>query len=121
MIDVSELMQDPDFASMIEVTRQGAGSYANEGVFTPGASVVSSWPAVVQPANAADITNFLPEGERTNNVIKIYSAQLIQMSDGESVQADTLVWQGASYRVAFSKPWNLHGYYFVLAVGYVPG
>ena len=53
MIDVSELLDDEDFASTITVSRLGAGSFANEGVFSPGAPVVTSWDAVVQPVEDA--------------------------------------------------------------------
>lgn len=119
MIDVSEIIDDPDFASLISVTSLGMGSYANEGAFTPGVPVTRDWMATVQPASQADKDNYLAEGERQDSAIRIWSRQNLHAADGAGVLADTLVWQGQNYRVAFSKPWDLHGYYFVIAVGYV--
>lgn len=120
MIDVSELMQDPDFASMVQILRPGMPTVANEGVYTPGEDEVINRVMIVQPASAEDRVNYLPEGERQLDAVKIYSDQLLNMADGDQVQSDKIIWLGNNFRIAFAKPWQQHGFYFAIGVGYVP-
>jgi hypothetical protein len=75
----------------------------------------------VQPATQNDILNFLPEGERQSNAIRIYAAGMLVMGNGDDKQSDVIIWNGDYYRVAFSKPWDAFGYWFAIAVGFVHG
>ena len=123
MIDVSELMDDPDFASTITVTRMAAGAYAPGGVWVAGEPVTTTETHIVQPDSNPDHTEFLPEGDRSAERAVVYSltAVALRQADGMNQQADTFVWMGKNYRVAFSKPWDAHGYHFAIGVQYVPG
>lgn len=119
MIDVSELMSDPDFAQPFQVVRS-TGSFANEGEYTRTPTTLNMT-GVIQPATTEDVTNFLPEGERQKSAIRIWCAQEIRMADGNGAEADEIVWQGKRHRVAHAKPWNTQGYWFAIAVGHPYG
>ncbi len=120
MIDISELMDDPDFASAIVVTRAGTATRDADGVLSFRPPAVAPLTAIVQPASAADKTDFLPEGERQGNAVKLWSRTPVLMADGEGQQADTFIYLNGNYRVAYSKTWDQHGFHFAIATGYVP-
>lgn len=119
MIDVSELMTDPDFARAFQVRRM-TGSYANEGEWSETATTLNKT-GVIQPATSEDAINFLPEGERQKNLIRIWCAEEIRMGDGDGKCSDEVIVDGQYYRVAFSKPWGANGYWFAIAVGFPHG
>ena len=120
MIDMSELVSDPDFAQAFQVERQSAGTFANEGVYTTTATTLNRF-GVIQPSKSEDLIKFLPEGERQGNFITIHCAQDVLMGDGNTQMGDIVIWRGDYYKVAFSKPWDMHGYWFAIAQGYVHG
>ncbi len=117
MIDVSELLSDPDFAQPFTIQRT-TGGFANEGEYSTADPTDIPAFGVIQPASSADMVRFLPEGERQKNTISIWSPVLIQMADGQGQESDVIIWQGQYYRVAFSKPWQTQGYWFAMAVGF---
>lgn len=119
MIDVSELIDDPDFASEFTVFRD-SGSFV-EGEWVKNAPSQLPMIGVVQPATSEDMLRFLPEGERQKNVIRIWCRQKIQMANGKDEQSDVVVWNCDYHRVAYSKPWGKNGYWFAIAVGFVNG
>lgn len=121
MIDISELMDDPDFASTITVTRAGVGAFVGEGIWAQGSSITFDMTAIVQPASAEDMAEFLADGEREKGAKRVWSAAPLIMADGKGMQSDLFVHEGLTYRVAFSKPWELHGYSYSIGVSYVPG
>lgn len=116
MIDISDIVGDPDFTQTITVQRvTGAYVPGGEGEITKTEATLTRR-AVVQPATADDVVQYLPEGERTDQAIRIWCTQDIRMSDGALIYSDVVVWQGQRYRVEFSKPWQQHGYWFAIAV-----
>lgn len=120
MIAVSEVVSDPELAQAFQVKRQSAGTFANEGVFSTTETTLDRF-GVVQPSKSDDLLKFLPEGERQGNFITIYCAQDVLMGDGKDQQSDVVIWRGDYYRVAYSKPWDAHGYWFAIAQGFVHG
>lgn len=116
MIDVSELIDDPDFATTFTVKRR-SGTFANEGKYTTTETTLTK-AGVVQPASADDQVKYLPEGERRQHAIRVWCRDEIQMADGKGKESDVVVWNGNQYRVGFSQPWSVHGYWFAIAVGY---
>lgn len=119
MIDVAELMDDPDFASEFQIKRH-VGAFAEEGEFSTAETLLDRV-GVVQPAKADDVVRYLPEGERQGNHIAIWCAEDVLMANGSDRESDVVVWDGEYYRVAFSKQWKLHGYWFAIATGFVNG
>lgn len=120
MIDVSEVVSDPDFQTPLHITRTAPGTTNDDGVFIPGLPQDFDIMACTQPAKPADMIAQYPEGERQVNAIKIYSPVPILMADGNGQQSDILIWQGQPYRVDKSMPWGVSGYWFVMASGFVP-
>jgi hypothetical protein len=114
MIDISEVVADSDFVEPITVYRV-TGALSNEGEITKSEVAIARI-AVVQPASKDDMVSYVPEGERTDEAIRIWCTQDLRMSDGNSIHSDIIEWSGKRYRVAYSAPWQQHGYYFVIAV-----
>lgn len=114
MIEISELMTDPDFAQPF-VIRRVSGAFAGEGEFTRTETTVNA-SGVIQPASEDDL-KMLPEGERSDSAIKVYSKTELRRGDGAGTESDVIEWLGKRYRVMQSKPWQLHGYYFAIATG----
>lgn len=119
MMDLSEVIEDPEFTTSFQVQRFGAGAYANEGVFTvpiPDRLLMSG---IVQPASGNDLLRFLPEGERASASIRVYCTRELIMGDGVKTLSDIIIWNGGQYRVAFRKQWSQFGYWFVIACSFV--
>jgi hypothetical protein len=116
MIDISELVTDPDFAQDFDVIRY-TGAFASEGVYTqtPGAPLRLT--GSIQPASAKDTVQFQREGERLGNMITVFCDQELQASDAKGQNSDVIVWRGSQYRVVQCRPWVDFGYWQVMAEG----
>lgn len=118
-IDVSRVVKNPALQQPFTIQRNtyafvNAGEWTKQGTENIGAK------GVVTPATEQDKTDFLPEGQREAAAIKIYSPVAINNADGDSIEADVIIWNGKSYRVGFSKPWASYGYWFVVATSFIP-
>lgn len=80
--------------------RHGAGSYAANGVYTPGAVTSASIMAVIQAPSEHDLLT-LPEGERTEGMVAVWTRADLQVAnEGAGTVADELVTPaGEVYRV----------------------
>lgn len=114
MIDLSELMSDPDFTQAFTLRRR-AGSFANEGEFTQAAPVEMQLTGSIQPASPADLVRFQSEGERRKAIIRVWSATPMNASDGKGQQPDEIIWRGSTYRVIECVTWGDHGFWKVFA------
>lgn len=114
MIDLSELMSDPDFTQAF-ILRRRTGGFANEGEFTQAAPVEMPLVGAIQPASPADIVRFQAEGERRQAIIRVWSATQMNTSDGQGQQPDEIVWRGSVYRVIECVPWADNGFWKVFA------
>lgn len=118
LVDVSELMTDPDFVETVTLRRPTI-HFANEGEAISSYED-TSFVASVQPAKAEEIAA-LPEGERgSGQVYRIYTATELRMSDGKTDVSDVLVYGGKELRVIGQEPWGANGYFKFLAVEVVP-
>ncbi len=115
MIDVSELLTDPDLAQTFQVIRF-TGTW-NQGEYTQAPSAPITMTGVIQPASSQDAVRFAPEGERLSNLIVVYCTTEIQYSDAKQQESDIIVWHGNRYRVAQVRQWTDHGYWQVWAEG----
>lgn len=118
MIDVSELVVDPDFAQSFQVKRHGAPTLSNEGEAVATFTVLDLY-GVVQPASQNDVIKYLPEGQRQGNFISIWCKDEVRMGNGQAQLPDIVMNHGGVYRVAFSKNWVDNGYWFAIAQGFV--
>jgi len=115
LINVAQAIRHPRLRQTFSIERM-AGSYV-EGRYTLTPTVLSRV-GIIHPASEKEKLNFLPEGQRQSSSISIYTTEDIRMSDGVSVESDVVTWQGAKYRIAFSKQWQQHGFWFGVGVAY---
>lgn len=118
MIDVAELMNDPDFAQPFQVRRQ-AGHF-DEGEWINDPPTLIDLVGVIQPAKADDVIKLAPEGTRLSDAISVYCAQELLIDDAEDSRSDVIVWRGRSYRVMARRQWVDFGFWQVIAEGFSP-
>jgi len=115
VIDVSGAFNG--FTQAISIDRTATGTRDANGRWVDGGITNITINAVVQVANADDV-QILPEGERTNEIIKVHSISLMQTaSESGQDTADLINYQGKQYKVMsdFNRA-TLGGYYKALAV-----
>lgn len=120
LVNVGELMTDDEFMEDVILRRPSLTRFANEG--EPIASYENDVAirASVQPATADDVLS-LSEGDRGSGALKrVWSASELQMADGETRDADVIVWHDKSFRVVGQQDWDGNGYRFVLAKEFLP-
>ena len=118
-LDVSRVVKNPALQQSFTIQRN-TYAFANEGEWTLQGTENIGAKGVVTPSSAKDRTEFLPEGQREVAAITIYSPVAINNADGNSTEADVIIWNGNYYRVQFSKPWASYGYWIVVATFFVP-
>lgn len=119
MIEVTELMTDPDFAQPFDIIRQSVTLVEGESQVTD--VTIPGVIGVIQPASREDIVLYASEGERADEWISIWCAQEIRAGDGVTKFSDVIVWEGRQYRVRKSKPWHTQGHYRAWANGFANG
>lgn len=95
LIDVSDLLRDPDFTNVVTLIRRSVSINTHgENVMTESAcNIVVS----VQGLNSEDIVK-LPEGARLSDVITVYYRGDLQ-PESKGGYSDIIVWQGRRYQV----------------------
>lgn len=103
-LDVSRLLDDPDFCTTFVVERCG------ESVNDRGRSELTvetlGWQGVIQPATPRELER-LPEGDRDRESITVYSEtplRIGQRPEGEA--ADIIHWRGMRFEVASVETWQ---------------
>jgi hypothetical protein len=119
MIEISDLLADPDFAQPFDIIRETVTLV--QGRAQTSSTTIPGVMGVIQPASVDDLVLFVPEGERANEWISIWCPQEIRAADGVSKFSDVIVWRGKRYRVAKAKPWETQGYYRAWAQGFQYG
>jgi hypothetical protein len=120
LVDVSELMTDPDFVTTITLRRPVPATFAVDGSSETTYAADVPVTAIVQPADAQQIVT-LPEGSRGPGAVKcIWSATALRMADGAANEADVLIIDGISFKVVGEERWDDNGYRFVLAAEFSP-
>lgn len=95
LIDVSELLTDPDFTNTVTLIRRSStvNTYGENTMIETSSSIT----AVVQGANTESLER-VPEGARLSDLIDVYyKGQLT--AESPSGYADIIVWQGKRYQV----------------------
>lgn len=116
MIDVSELMSDPDFAQSYLVHRM-SGSWV-EGEFIQNESVINFY-GPITVANTKDV-NMLPEGDRIVGLMTFYTTSdnpifVTRNLDTDQGTSDEIEWRGERYKVMQIFPYHDYGY--IKAIG----
>ena len=106
LLDVSDLLSDPDFATTFSVTRSSAS--ADTGGINQVASVTTqNVIGVVQPANSSDLQR-LPDAEYQKGALTIFTTFRL-ISGGAGQTADIIGWNGANYTVMTTDDWSQYG------------
>jgi hypothetical protein len=101
--------------SPVTLSRFGTGSYVN-GEWVSGPVTVSTLPAVIQPLKPREVAQ-LPEAERTEEVIAVFTSAALQTSTPSGLEADRLTWAGRVWRVILVEDWTAQaGYARAVAV-----
>lgn len=116
MIEMSELISDPDFAGSISIIRETVALI--EGAATTQQQRFDGISAIVQPATQADILTFAEEGERQGNWISVWCEQELRQGDGQDLYSDVIVYDGQYYRIAKAKRRDRNGFYRAWAKGF---
>lgn len=121
MINVGELVTDPDFVQPVVVTRKNR-ELAKEGlrageVLT--AETTRTEMVCIQPSQPEDLL-LLGEGYRTSRVIVIYTAEKVFCEDGDYNQGDTLSdsipYHNDMYIIKVVEDWSAYGYWKAIAI-----
>jgi hypothetical protein len=112
LLDVSELLSDPDFADDFTILRS-VRTVDNTGrtVDTPGAYYSYG---CIQPAKEAQLKQ-LPELERVGSFISVVTPfRLLALTS--TTAPDQIIWRCGTYRVKVVRDWTNFGEGFVEAI-----
>lgn len=109
MINVAELIRDPDFCQPYtlyrKVTTWLAGRPRQKEIEIPRSGVIVA-------ANSKDLLQ-VPEGDRVKGIVAVYDTELLAVTN-EAGTSDEIVWRGERYRLFQIWPYIDYGYYKAL-------
>lgn len=101
MLDISDILDDPDFQVRIQVER------GNEGVDDHGRGFSESVPleiaGCIQPITAKELER-LPEADTDHEMLVIYSKELIR-AGAPGIAPDVILYNGRRYEVFGVEAW----------------
>jgi hypothetical protein len=111
MLDVADVLQDPDLAQTLTVRRAVVAVDDNgRAAETPSTLTISG---VVAPATDEQLQR-LAEGDRSSETIAVYTAT--RLTDGDDTHGpDVVAWKGGTYLVKSVWDWSDYGYFEALA------
>lgn len=115
MLNVSEIVLDPDFAQPFTVWRKSGTWVA--GRFKQTEKAINFY-GTVTAAKPKDLEQ-VPEGDRVGGVMCFHSAKEIFVSrgvTGDAGTSDEIEWRGQRYRVYNVYPWIDFGYYKAIGI-----
>lgn len=114
MINVAEIVTDPDMAQTFTVTRT-AGHFAIGGWMNDTPTAISMYGVVTVP-DSRDLEQ-VPEGDRVLGVMAFHSAQPLYLTRGDnSGISDVITWRGEDYRIIKIRTYADYGYYAAIGV-----
>jgi hypothetical protein len=114
MLDMSEIVNDPDLAQPFQIIRKSGGTYT-AGVWSEISTTITS-SAVISVAKSTDLLQ-LPEADRIAGTMVFHSTQPIyETSQTRGATSDILIWRGDKYRVSNAFPYDDYSYVKVFAV-----
>ena len=113
LLDVTEVLIDPDFMDMGLVCKRSNQSIGDNGRAT---NAVTSTPfGGVVTSDKGDILERIAGGERKKGSITIHTMFRLTAGAGEDITADVVTWQGRDYTVANVNDYSHFGRGFVAA------
>ena len=119
MINLSEVVNDEDFAQSFEIQRSEGGSW-KAGVWVNNIVCVSGY-GVIQPATPEELDQ-VPEGDRVKGSLSFHSELPLYETHTESPNdkfagiSDIISHRGQKYRLVKVWPWEDFGYYKAIGV-----
>ncbi len=107
MLDVSEVILDPDFAQEYPIWRR-PGAWVG-GRWVPGTEYRVRAYGTVTVATTRDLEQ-VPEGDRVKGMMCFYSDREI-FTTREEGTSDEPEWRGERYRIVQVAPWGDFGYW----------
>jgi hypothetical protein len=111
-LDVTDVLDDPDFVSMITVTRL-VETPAGHGRATITPTVTPNVPAVVT-AGSGDVMKYFPELAMVAGTVLVHTRFRLTTTS-ETTQADVITYLGRDYIVSGLNDWSTFGSGFVIA------
>lgn len=110
MIDLSELVDDPDFAQEFTLLRSTGNFVDGRWVENPKTTVVMT--GVITPMSARELQQ-MPEADRVIGSINIYTLQPLYTTTGGSPQrtSDQILWKGHYYKLFQINDYSDFGFY----------
>lgn len=114
LLDVTEILSDPDFADTITVTRAVETTDGHGRAQT----TTQAFPNIVAVVTAGqgDVLKYFPEMANISGAVLIHTTFRLT-STSETTQADTVTWQGRDYQITDLNDWSTFGAGFIMAVG----
>jgi hypothetical protein len=118
MINISEIITDPDFMQQLAVQRS-SGAFVLGGYQSTVTSI--PMPGIVIVAKDQDLDT-VPEGDRIGGAMAFYTLQEVFETNvagglsGTSGISDVITWRGQNYRIADVKPYADYGYWKSIGV-----
>ncbi|PIK75263.1 hypothetical protein [Pseudomonas sp. 382] len=113
LLDVTEVLLDPDFMDMGLVCKRSTQTVGDNGRATNAQS--STTFAGVVTSDKGDILERIAGGERKKGSITIHTMFRLTAGDGDEIIADVVTWQGRDYTVANVNNYSHFGRGFVAA------
>lgn len=113
LIDVSDVLIDPDFMDSITCTRY-AQSVASTGMAANTATTSTFYGVVT--SESGDILDRTETGERVKGSIVVHTAFRLRDGSGSSQTADMITWKGSTYTVSNVNDYSHFGRGFVSAI-----
>ncbi|MFP3391013.1 hypothetical protein [Brevibacillus sp. SIMBA_040] len=112
MIDVSEVITDPDFAQTYTVHRKAGEWIRGDWVPSDETPLKMTGPVIVADAETLEQ---IPEGDRVTGLMCFYSTQeLFESGDGNAPiegTTDVVEWKGNRYKLIKVFPYGDYGFY----------
>jgi hypothetical protein len=118
VIDISEMMDDPDFVRAYTVSRS-SGEFAEGGWVEATPTTLTVYGPVI--VSSPEDLQLIPEGDRVSGAMSFYSSERLYRTHKEtdpqtSGTSDRITWNGEEYRIAGISPYMDYGYYKAVAV-----
>ena len=113
MINVAEIVTDPDLAQVFTVKRESGGEFG-EGGWIPGTTteIPMTGPVIL---SSPDELEQLPAGDRVKSANAFYATvPIYRTRDG--ALSDIITWQGEDFKVLQVYDRSSYGYYKAVAV-----
>ena len=110
MIDLSDLMHDPDFCEPF-VIRRRKGVW-EDGIFVPKNEEIKII-GIVEPTTGEDLKT-LPEADKVSGMMTFYTKEAVTLGTEEQ-QSDEIICRGSRYKVVQVQDWSRHGFYKCIA------